>query len=154
VKFLDVTHITLRVVGDLRAAEAFYCELFGLVVAWREPVPENAPFDLTWDELDAAGVSPEIVMLHEGRFRLAVTLGEASAGRGVIDHVGLQVTPEHFRAVRERARRGGFAVVFERQDELFDFVDPFGVEWELDTRSFENPLAIVEAKRIRELGGG
>ena len=39
----------------------------------------------------------------------------------------------------------------DREGELFDFVDGFGVEWELDTRSFTNPRAIVEAKRARAL---
>lgn len=153
--YLDVTHITIRVPLNLRAAERFYAELFDLEVSWREPVPDGAPFDLPWEALDAAGIAPEISLLHRGAFRLAIvpaTPGET--GNSPIDHVGLQVSVEQLRRVRDRAIQQGFKVVADREEELFDFVDPFGVEWELDVRSFANPRSIVEAKRDRLRTGG
>jgi catechol 2,3-dioxygenase-like lactoylglutathione lyase family enzyme len=151
VSFLGVTHVAIAVPGELREAERFYCELFGLRVAWREPVPDGAPFDLDWAELDRAGVQPAIVMLHEGDFRLAITSSKDERPRGAIDHVGLQVTIETLRRIREQTE--GYEVVTGRGDELFDFIDPFGIEWELDTRSHMDPIAIVQAKRERERAG-
>jgi catechol 2,3-dioxygenase-like lactoylglutathione lyase family enzyme len=148
--YLATTHIAIAVPGALRDAEAYYRDLFGLAVSWREPVPADAPFDLPWQALDAVGVAPEIVMLHSGAFRLSVVADGAARGRGVIDHVGLQVDRETLDAVRERAIGAGLQVVADREGELFDFVDRFGVEWELDTRSFDEPLAIVMQKRKRE----
>jgi catechol 2,3-dioxygenase-like lactoylglutathione lyase family enzyme len=147
--YLDVTHIAIGVPAPLREAEAFYAELFDLEVAWREPVPDGAPFDLPWEELDAAGSRPTIVLLHRGAFRLAVTEEHGAAGPRGIGHVGLQASPEQLRAVRMRARAAGFDVVADREGELFDFVDRFGIEWELDTRSHADPRAIVEQKRRR-----
>jgi catechol 2,3-dioxygenase-like lactoylglutathione lyase family enzyme len=146
--YLGVTHVAVEVPTSLRDAEALYSRLFDLRVSWREPVPAGAPFDLPWADLDAAGCAPTVVMLHAGAFRLALErAGGATRGGGPITHVGLQVTAGQLRAVRERARAAGCSVIAERDGELFDFVDPYGVEWELDTRSFDDPRAIVAAKR-------
>jgi hypothetical protein len=60
-----------------------------------------------------------------------------------------QLAVEQLNLVRARAQVRGYRVITDRPDELFDFIDAYGVEWELDTRSFANPLAIVEAKRTR-----
>ncbi len=149
-RYLDVTHIAVEVDCDLREAEQFYCDLFDLTVAWREPVPDDAPFDLPWEDLLAAGVQPEITMLHDGAFRLTVVSTPGRPARaGVIGHVGLQISVDQLRLVRTRSREMGFTVVADREGELFDFVDRFGMEWELDTRSFAEPVAIVEQKRQR-----
>jgi hypothetical protein len=149
--YLDVTHVALHVASDLRSAEEFYCRLFDLAVSWREPVPPDAPFDLSWEDHARAGSQPEIAMLHSGALRMSITGdGTEVTARAPIEHVGIQVTVEQLRAVRERSIAGGFRVVTDREDELFDFVDLHGVEWELDTRSFADPLSIVEAKRRRE----
>lgn len=147
--FIDVTHVAIRVSGHLRDAEAAYAGLFGLAVSWREPVPRDAPFDLSWEELDAAGVEPRIVMLHSGAFRLTISRTDDMPGHGPIEHVGLQVAPESLAAIAERVHASRLQAVAERPGELLDFIDWFGVEWELDTRSFANPRAIVEAKRAR-----
>jgi hypothetical protein len=93
--------------------------------------------------------NPYITMLHSGEFRFAVTVATTYLPRGVIDHLGLQVDADTLVAVRERALGLGVEVVSSRDDELFDFIDRFGAEWDLDTRSFGNPLAIVEQKRRR-----
>src|SRR5215213_5363023 len=103
VSYLDVTHITVRVGDDLRAAEDYYCALFDLTVSWREPVPDDAPFDLPWEALAETDVHPEIVLLHAGAFRLAVIeSGPTANGSGPIDHTGLQVTSDQLAKVRSR----------------------------------------------------
>lgn len=149
--YVDVTHIAVSVAGDLESAERYYCELFDLRVAWREPVPGDAPFTLSREELSKAGVIPEIAMLANGAFRLTVVSSEdAVSPNGLINHIGLQVSEAQLIRVRQRVREQSLQVVAEREDELFDFIDAHGVEWELDTRSFADPLAIVLQKRQRE----
>lgn len=149
--YVDVTHIAVSVAGDLESAERYYCQLFDLAVVWREPVPDDAPFALSREELASAGVVPEIAMLANGAFRLTVVSSvDAVSPNGLINHIGLQVSHEQLIRVRQRAREQSLQVVAEREDELFDFIDAHGVEWELDTRSFRDPLAIVLQKRERE----
>jgi catechol 2,3-dioxygenase-like lactoylglutathione lyase family enzyme len=148
--YLDVTHIAIGARDNLRAAEAYYCELFDLEVAWREPVPDDAPFDLSWEELATAGVQPVIVLLHAGVLRIAVVEAAARFERpGPIEHVGVQVSAEQLTRVRDRVLAQQLQLVSDRPGELLDFIDRYGVEWELDTRSFANPVAIMEQKRER-----
>ena len=151
--FLDVTHVALNVSGGLREAEDFYCRLLGLRVAWREPVPDGVAFDAPWDDFVTGGTEPQIAMLHEGALRLSVTADGSSLTSGVINHVGLQVTAEQLSAIRHRVIDAGYRTVAHRAGELLDFIDPYGVEWELDTRSFEDPQRILEAKLGRPRGG-
>ena len=151
-RYLAVTHTTVSVTGDLRVAEEFYRWLFDLDVAWREPTPAGQAWDRPWSDIEASGPVPEITFLHSGAFRLAVVVGEPRE-RGVIDHVGFQVSQAQLAVVRGRALERGFFVINDRPGEIFDFVDVHGVEWELDTRSFADPVAIVEAKRMHEAAG-
>jgi catechol 2,3-dioxygenase-like lactoylglutathione lyase family enzyme len=151
--FLDVTHVAVRVAGELRAAEAFYRGLFELEVAWREPVPEGLAFDAPFEAYLDAGTIPVITMLQSGALRLSLVSNEPAATSGPIDHIGLQVTPDFLLRVRERATAGNFRIIANRHGELLDFIDRFDVEWELDTRSFADPAAILEAKLGRDRGG-
>ena len=146
-QFLDVTHLAVNV-PDLREAEAYYGALFGLEVAWRDSNGAASMF-ATWDELDAAGVAPEVVMLWSGAFRLTLAKdGDAAAGGAGLNHVGLQVTADTMRAVRSQpdAEKG------EGNEQTWTFTDRYGVRWELDTRSFSDPREIIRAKAERLQG--
>jgi catechol 2,3-dioxygenase-like lactoylglutathione lyase family enzyme len=148
--YLDVTHIAVRVPDSLRTAEEYYCALFDLRVSWREPAPDGAPLDLPWEALDEAEVHPEIVMLHAGALRISILeASSTAAGAGLIEHVGVQVTAEQLERVGARVHAQELRIINERPGEILDFVDRYGVEWELDTRSFANPVTIVEEKRQR-----
>lgn len=150
-RYLDVTHIAVCVPGSLREAEDFYRHLLDLEVSWREPVPDGAPWDLPWDDFQPTDEPPNIVLLHSGALRLAVVAADSPAEptRRPVDHVGLQVTGDQLRRIRTRAKDANFQVLYEREDEVFDFLDRYGVEWELDTRSFQDPRAIMDQKRAR-----
>ncbi len=152
-RYLGVTRVNLNV-RDLAAAEALYAALFGMAVAWREPVPDHLPVDAPRDAIEAAGVRPTLAFLQRDALRLALSerpdLPEAAAG--LLDHVGLQVSAEELRLVRARAREAGCTVLAERDGELLVLVDPHGVQWELDTRSYDDPKAIAEAARQRRSG--
>ena len=151
-RYLDVTHIAIAV-PDLRVAERYYCDLFDLEVAWRDtggPVSMSA----TWEEIEAAGVEPVVVLLWREAFRLALSRTPGADGdtNGRLDHVGLQISAEQLRHLRERVGALGLAVLASREDELLAFRDSYGIEWELDTRSYSDPIAIgreAEQRRRR-----
>jgi catechol 2,3-dioxygenase-like lactoylglutathione lyase family enzyme len=148
--YVAVTHVALQV-SDLREAERYYTELLDLEVAWRDSDGKASLF-ATWDEIDAAGAVPVVVMVYRDNLRIALAEPETEAytQTGRIGHFGLQVSPEQLKTVRERARRLGLRVTGERDDELFVFTDAYGVQWELDTRSFADPIAIGRAVEERQ----
>jgi catechol 2,3-dioxygenase-like lactoylglutathione lyase family enzyme len=154
VSYLDVTHIAVNV-PDLREAESYYVGLFSLEVAWRDSGGAASLF-ASWDEIAAAGAEPEVVMLWRDAFKLALARAETPVpGLGALSHIGLQVTPEQLAAVRAGAAAYGMQVLQVREDELFSFLDRYGVQWELDTRSFQDPREIgrqVEARQRRREG--
>ena len=69
------THVALCVEG-LREAESFYCDLFGLEVAWREAETPQGWYTLPepagWDEAARAGIDLWIVMLYRDGMRIAL----------------------------------------------------------------------------------
>lgn len=149
-EYLDVTHIAVNV-PDLRAAEEYYAALFGLDVAWRDSDGAASMF-ASWDELDAAGVEPEVVLLWRDAFRLALARGEsgvATAESG-LNHVGLQVSPETLAEVRERVQTTREAPEEPGNVVTLSFTDRYGVRWELDTRSYRDPRQIIRQKAERQ----
>ncbi len=149
--FIEVSHIAINV-PDLRAAEAYYCGLFDLQVAWRDSGGAASMF-ATWEQIDEAGAVPEVVMLWNGGFRLALAVATEipTSEPQRVDHIGLQASLEQLRAVRRRVTSEGLTVVTERDGELLIFHDRYGYPWELDTRSFADPRVIgrqVEERQI------
>jgi catechol 2,3-dioxygenase-like lactoylglutathione lyase family enzyme len=150
--YLDVTHVSLRV-SDLRAAERYYCDLFELQVAWRDR--DGQSMFASWEDIDASGGTPAVILLWSGKLRLALGHSdgeEVPANRQRLGHVGIQVTEAQLRRIRERVLAAGLEVIASRDDELFDFRDRYGVEWELDTRSYDDPVALgrqIEERRAR-----
>ena len=143
--YLEVTHVAINV-PDLREAEAYYALLFGLEVAWRDSNGAASMF-ASWDELDAARIEPEVVLLWSGAFRLALAKGEgaATADASGLNHVGLHVTPATMRTVRLHAD----ATVGEGNESTWSFHDRYRVRWEIDTRSYADPREIIRAKARR-----
>jgi len=147
--YLDVTHIAVNV-PDLRAAESYYCDLFGLEAAWRDSEGAASMF-ATWEQLDAAGIEPGVVLVWRDAFRLALARGDGVASRGALglNHAGLQVSVDELRAVRERVLREGHDVSGWRDGVALSFRDRYGVDWELDTRSHGDPREIIRQKEAR-----
>lgn len=147
--YFEVSHIAINV-PDIRVAEPYYCALLDLEVAWRDSGGTASMF-ASWEEIDAAGASPEVVMLWNGGFRLALAAAEqvAYAAAQRVDHFGLQASLEQLEAVRDRVTSEGLTVVAEREGVFFMFKDRYGFTWELDTRSFADPRVVgreVEAR--------
>ena|SRR2546422_6290180 len=143
-------HLALRV-ERLRAAEAFYCELFALEVAFREAeTPEGwqtLPTQAGWAEAEAAGVELDLVMLYRDGFRLALESVDRVSPPGLLSHVGVYADDSELERVRERAEGVGCKIVtFDRERSLV-IDDPFGVRWELNTFAYDDPPSLSTGAR-------
>ena len=135
-RYLNVTLVALNL-PDLRAAEAYYCRLLDLDVAWRDTDGPTSMF-AAWEEIDAEGANPISIMLECDRFRLSLTrLGAeeaARAGRGIV-YAAVQVSVEQLGKLRDRVQAAGLEVVRSGAGEPFIFRDGYDVEWQLDSRT-------------------
>jgi catechol 2,3-dioxygenase-like lactoylglutathione lyase family enzyme len=143
------THIALRV-ERLREAEAFYCGLLALEVAWREAETPNGwctlPAWAGWDEAAGAGIDLGIVMLYGDGLRLALEAAETVAASGQLSHVGILCDEEDLRRLREVAAGAGCEVAVDRGQALI-FDDPFGIRWELNTFAYDDPPSMSTGAR-------
>jgi catechol 2,3-dioxygenase-like lactoylglutathione lyase family enzyme len=144
-----VTHIAL-ILTPLRQAEVFYQTLFALEVAFREAETADGwytlPSDAGWDDAEAAGISLELCSLHRDAFTLALEAGSSSGG-GRLSHIGVQVDAEDLSRVRTVASALGCQVVQDSQAILV-FDDPYGVRWEMTTRSYDDPRRLSTGARM------
>ncbi len=128
-------HIALRV-ADLARAERFYHSFFGMDIVYRayredgrwEQVDET--FD--WSTSISEGPFPEIVRLENGPVALVlVHVGLAQPTyENRIDHVSVVVSPEVLAQIRGKALFQSFTIREDGQ-RAFQFVDPFGLVWQL-----------------------
>lgn len=125
-------HLAL-VVPELRSAEAFYRDLFGMDLIGREAQHEgrwaSLPPDTGWAEAEAAGVELGMVALRRGGFVLALFRGEAEPGQ--VFAVGLEMPAEELHGVRERLPKE--VAVVEDSPLQLAFRDPYGITWQLST---------------------
>lgn len=143
------THVALRV-ERLREAEAFYCGLFELEVAWREAeTPQGwytLPESAGWGDAERAGIDLGIVMLYRDGLRLALEAVESVAEDGQLSHVGVFGDEDDLRRLREVAAGAGCDVVLDRERALI-FDDPFGVRWELNSFAYDDPPSMSTGAR-------
>lgn len=136
-----VTHIALRVV-KLQDAEAFYCTLFDLTVAWREADTvdgwKTLPLDKLWSDAEAAHIHLGLVMLYRPGFALALEAVDEVAVPGQLSHIGLQVDSTELDRLRDQAVRVGCRIVHDHATTVV-FDDPFGVRWEPTTIDYTDP---------------
>jgi catechol 2,3-dioxygenase-like lactoylglutathione lyase family enzyme len=136
-----VTHVALRVT-DVRDAEEYYRDLFGLEVAFREAPTEagwaTLPDGADWEESPA---ELQLTMLFRDGFRLALERADHVAPKGQLSHIGLQVDAEELDALRRHVG----AVVDNDRALVFD--DRFGVRWELNTFAYDEPRALSTGAR-------
>jgi catechol 2,3-dioxygenase-like lactoylglutathione lyase family enzyme len=135
------THVAVRV-ESLREAEAFYCALFKLDVAWREAETSDGwrtlPSGAGWDAAERAGIDLELVMLYRDRLRLALERADQVAEDGLLSHLGVFADEEELERLRRTAPAAGCEIVTDRERALV-FDDPFGVRWELNTFDYDDP---------------
>ena len=143
------THVALRV-ERLREAEAFYCDLFALEVAWREAETARGWSTLAesagWDDAERSGIDLGIVMLYRDGIRVALEKAKSVAADGQLSHVGIFVDDEELGRLRETAARAGCDVVLDR-DRALVLDDPFGVRWELNSFMYDDPPSMSTGAR-------
>jgi catechol 2,3-dioxygenase-like lactoylglutathione lyase family enzyme len=126
-------------VPDLRAAERFYCEVFGLEVRFRESKAADGGWytlrsPLGWDEAARRGISVDMLALDRDGFTLALVPGTPPAG--ALYEVCIGAAPVEIAELRARAERS--ATVLDSEREWFRFRDPFGFCWSV--QSFDAPF--------------
>ena len=145
------THVALRV-ERLREAETLYRELFALEVAWREAATPDGwatlPNSADWDDAERAGIQLGLVMLFRDGFRLALEAVETVACEGQLSHLGVLVDARELSRLREAAAAVGCEIVTFREGRALIFVDPFDVQWELNTFAYENPPSMSTGVRL------
>lgn len=129
----DFRHLAV-IVSDLRRAEQYYRDLFTMEVIGREAQGEDGeayalPPSKGWDEAEQAGIQLSFSALRRDQVILALFAGHAAADQ--VYAVGLVMTKAHIAGVRARLRRD--AVVVTDEPAYIEFIDPFGLRWQIST---------------------
>lgn len=103
----SIGHIAL-VVPDPRAAEAYFQQLFDMVLIGREvPLDDGLwytlPFDKNWEDAQRAGFEPGMVALRNGAFVLALFQGVTPPGQVIA--IGLHFPKDEIARLRVRLPR-------------------------------------------------
>jgi catechol 2,3-dioxygenase-like lactoylglutathione lyase family enzyme len=143
------THVALRV-ERLREAEAFYCGLFALEVAFREAETlegwRTVPAGADWEDVEGAGVEVGLVMLSRDGFRVALEAVKRVSRDGLLSHVGVYADEQELERLRACAAAAGCEIVLDRERALI-IDDPFGVRWELNTFAYDDPSSLSTGAR-------
>lgn len=130
-------HHLVLLVDDVPEDEAFYRELFGMEVLFREGVldgdPGTVPDGVEWDEALSKGVTPSMSFLGRDDFFLAVANADGDTTGGRFDHVALEVDEPVFESIANRAEVLGCKVE-QNAPHHRTIRDKLGIEWELNAK--------------------
>lgn len=124
-------HIAL-VVPDLQAAERYYQDLFEMELLGREAQLDDGlwytlPYDLGWQDAEAAGIDLNMLALRKGDAVLALFPGSQPPGQ--VFSIGLAMPWEQVEQVKNRLP-ADVEVILDRSDQ-FHFRDQYGISWQL-----------------------
>ena len=143
-ELFDFRHVAI-VVSRLRDAEEYYRHVFGMELIGREAEGDDGesyslPSDREWDDAEAAGIELGFVALRRGEAILALLRGPASPGQ--VYAIGIVMSELDIAGIR--ARLPPHAEVVGDRPGYLEFVDPFGVRWQISTdRRFRMAGAIA-----------
>lgn len=128
---ISLRHIALFV-PDLRAAEAFYRTLFEMELIGREAPHDDGlwytlPFDKSWDDAEAAGITLGMLALRKGDFVLALFQGNVPQGQ--VFSIGLNMSEDEIAGIR--AGLPADVAVFEDSPDSLTFRDRYQIIWQL-----------------------
>lgn len=128
-------------VNNLRRAEEFYRQVFGLRIQRRfrlnrqgALIEVEGPVD--WATADRLGVAPVLSFLSNDRIRIAlrnVGIGIRLDLQSFANRLAATVDPDMLTRVRAEVLMGGHTLLSQSDDSL-TFRDPMGVTWDLTTR--------------------
>ena len=138
---MEFRHLAL-LVGDLRSAEEYYADLFGLTVLFREgPIEDgdvSGPWGTVppahgWDEIDSEGIG--VGMSALGRDSVVLALFAQPPTGAQTFAIGLVAGEDEIDRIASRLPDD--VTVETRARGQLEFVDRFGVRWQLSsTRRF------------------
>ena len=128
-------HLALFV-SDLQGAEAFYRQVFGLEVLFREAEGEDGfwytlPHGTNWVDAERLGREVGMVALHRDDVILPIFHG--SPQRGTVLEIGVTVPQEEIEAISTRLPDGATRLGHEYGDLMFS--DPFGYTLHINSAS-------------------
>jgi catechol 2,3-dioxygenase-like lactoylglutathione lyase family enzyme len=146
-----MTHVAMRVrPEEIRDAERFYTEVFGMTVAFRETMTADGwatlPLKNGWEYASTAGVSVGLVMLFKDNFAIDLEVRDVPAGQGRFSHTGLEVAAADLDTVRAKGLERGARIAFESSQTLV-FDDPYNMRWELTLLSYADPYGLSAGRR-------
>lgn len=132
--YRSITHVAVRV-QNLREAERFYQQLFGLEVLFREAETDEGwatlPPDAGWEDAESAGVHLDLCVLRRDELILALERTATPTGEpSKLSHIGIAVSEEELPALHQRVKQLGCTVCLEHPRSII-FDDVFGVRWEV-----------------------
>jgi catechol 2,3-dioxygenase-like lactoylglutathione lyase family enzyme len=124
-------HIAL-VVPDLQEAESYYQNLFEMELIGREVQLDDGlwytlPYELGWQDAEAAGITLNMLALRKGDAVLALFPGSQPPGQ--VFSIGLAMPWEEVEQVKDRLP-ADIEVLLDRSDQ-FHFKDRYGISWQL-----------------------
>jgi hypothetical protein len=135
---------------EIREAEKFYVDVFGMTVAFRETMTRDGwatlPLENGWDYACKERVPVGLVMLFRDNFAIDLEVREVPSGRGRFSHTGLTVASSDLKDVRARALERGAHISFEDNKTLV-FDDPYDMRWELTLLSYADPYGLSAGRR-------
>lgn len=127
----SLRHIALFV-PDLRAAEHYYRSIFDMELVGRESELADGewytlPFDMGWDEAEAAGIEVGMVFLRKDEFGLGLFRGDGSPGQ--IYLIGLKMPLEEIAKVRARLPED--TQISKDRPASLEFIDAYLITWQI-----------------------
>lgn len=124
-------------VMDLRRAEDFYAEFFGLTVVGRANYDQDGKYrllggDYDWDRAIVTETVADESFVRNGDLILGLRRVGSGArlDRTNIDRISIQVDAASYRRLKAKVLVNSFELLGESQAS-FRFRDPFGVPWEI-----------------------
>lgn len=144
-------HIAL-VVPELRASEDYYQTLFDMQLIGREAELADGqwytlPFNKGWEDAEAAGIRLDMTALQKDGFVLALFRGNAVPGQ--VTFIGLNMPAQEIAGVRSRLAQQPGANDFS--PDFLEFIDPYGITWQISLPGSEFRTSGVFANRWLEL---
>jgi len=124
-------HLALFV-SNLRAAEAFYLQAFGMEVLFREAVADDGNWytlrpGQSWGDAEQAGAEIGMVALQRDELNLPIFRGEPRSG--TVLEIGITVPADEIDAISADRPESATRLPHEHGD-LF-FKDPYGYTWHI-----------------------
>lgn len=144
---MSMTHVAIVIEPErMQEAEAFYRQLFGMEVAFRETMTPagwaTLPSDVDiWSYAQERNINVGLIMLYHGGLSIDLEARAVPHGIGRFSHTGLHVASDELALIKNRARECNCTKTYDAAH-MIVFNDPFGMRWEVTTLAYDKPSAL------------